>query len=200
MTKATLAERLEAVIRDIDAANADDPRYDLVDGEARPREIVYAERMSASLLLIYPQATETLQIAARAQHVCRWQMPRENYSLGREGYNAWRIACRDHHAAIAADIMARHGYGRAEIDQVRKVIRKENLKTDPESQALENVVGAVFIAFYLTTFVAEHAYYDEAKLLGILTKTFRKMDKVGVDYIKRLDVPESVRRFIRAAE
>ena len=40
--------------------------------------------------------------------------------------------------------MGEHGYSDLEIAQVVKIINKEDIKRDPESQALENVVGAVF--------------------------------------------------------
>ena len=183
----------------IDRLNADDPRTEIVAGVASPREIAYADRMSDCLLQIYPDASETLRIAARAQHVCRWQIPRDSYPLGRGGYNAWRAAAREHHARLAADVMARHGYGPEAIAQVGKIIRKEELKSDPESQALENVVGAVFVEFYLPIFRAEHADYDEAKLLGILARTLRKMDRHGIDYVLRQDLPEPTRRLLSAA-
>ena len=58
----------EAVIRDVDTSNADDPRRIMVDGVERPYEVVYSERMSARLGAMYPDAGELLRIAARAQH------------------------------------------------------------------------------------------------------------------------------------
>ena len=191
--------KLAAVLADIDALNAADPRTEVVDGTPRPREIVYAERMSACLSAMYPDASEALQIAARAQHVRRWEIPREGYPLGRAGYNAWRAACREHHAKLAFTVMLRHGYDAATIAQVAKSIRKEQLKSDPESQALENVVGAVFVEFYLPDFVADHADYDEQKLLGILARTLRKMDRTGIEHVMRQNLPEATRRMLSAA-
>ena len=129
-----LSPRFQAVIAEVDAANAPDPRQDSVAGILHPREVVYSERMSLCLSRLYPEASETLRIAARAQHICRWQIPRQKYPLGREGYNAWRAACRDHHAALVSGIMRRHGYTDEEVSQVVKIIRKEQLKRDPESQ------------------------------------------------------------------
>lgn len=195
----TTSTKLAAVLGALDRLNADDPRTEIVAGVAMAREIAYADRMSDCLLKIYPDASETLRIAARAQHVCRWQIPRDNYPPGRVGYNAWRAAARKHHARIAADVMARHGYEPEAIAQVGKTIRKEELKSDPESQALENVVGAVFVEFYLPAFVADHADYDEAKLLAILARTLRKMDRHGIDYVLRQDLPETTRRLLSSA-
>jgi hypothetical protein len=191
--------RLKAVIADIDAANAQDPRQDSVAGTLRPREVVYSERMSECLPQLYPEASEALRIAARAQHICRWQIPRQKYPLGREGYNAWRAACRDHHAALTSAIMRRHGYADDEIGQVVKIIRKEQLKRDPESQALENVVAVVFVQHYLDAFVAEHKDYDDTKLADILRKTLRKMDSTGHAAALALPLPAATVRLLDLA-
>jgi len=191
--------RFFGVVRDIDAANAGDPRIDIVDGAARPRESVYAERMTQCLTRLYPDASEALRIAARAQHICRWQVPRASYPLGRDGYNSWRGACRDHHAALISDILRRHDYDGTEIANIVGIIKKEALKANPDSQALENVVGVVFAAYYLAPFVSDHPDYDEAKLLGIIKRTLRKMDATGRAGILALSLPEAHRRLIEAA-
>ena len=191
--------RLEAVIQDVDQANAADPRLEVAAGISRPKEVVYSERMTECLLQIYPLASEVLQIAARAQHICRWQIPRGDYPLGREGYNAWRIACRAQHAAIISSIMARHGFAAEETAHVADFVSKKRLKSDPESQALENVVGVVFVRHYLRDFIADHAHYDEAKLSDILRKTFRKMDRVGHDAVMLLDLPPATQAIIGRA-
>jgi hypothetical protein len=191
--------RSQAVIAEIDGVNVNDPRQDIVAGRSRPRELVYSERMSECLSRLYPGASEALRIAARAQHICRWQIPRNKYPRGREGYNAWRSACRDHHATLAAAILHRHGYTESEIAQVVKIIRKEQLKRDPESQALENVVAVVFVDHYLNGFVAAHKDYDDAKLADILRKTLRKMDPTGHTAVLEMPLPEPTRRLIDIA-
>jgi hypothetical protein len=63
---------------------------------------------------MYPDASELLRIAARAQHIRRWNIPRNCYPEGRNGYNDWRKACREHHAALIAGITQRHGYDAAD--------------------------------------------------------------------------------------
>lgn len=199
MTLPDLAARLQTALAAIDQLNAGDPRSELCDGVARPREIVYAERLSGCLLRLYPDASEMLRLAARAQHLARWQIPRQQYPLGREGYNAWRTACRTHHVALATEILRGCGYADADIAHVARLIRKEDLKRDPESQALENAVGVVFIEYELAAFVAAHADYDDAKLLGILRKTMRKLDTVGHTAIRALDLAEPVRRLVHAS-
>ena len=195
----TSSSRLEAVIAAIDAANAADPRSAIVDGIDRPREVVYSERMSQCLARIYPAASQGLQIAARAQHIRRWQIPRSTYPLGRDGYHAWRASCRAHHAALTAGIMGEHGYSDREIAQVVKIINKDEMKQDPESQALENVVGVVFVQHYLDDFIATHTDYDAVKLLNILERTLRKMNAEGHAAILALPLPARTRQLIDTA-
>lgn len=199
MSSPALSARMKHAFDEIDRLNASDPRTDMSGGVPRPREIVYAERLSDCLVHLYPQASETLRVAARAQHLCRWQIPRDRYPLGREGYNAWRTACRDHHVTLVTGILHACGYTGSEIAQVAKVIRKDELKRDPEAQALENAVGVVFVAHELQAFVDAHPDYDDAKLLGILRKTMRKLDPVGHTAIRALELPEPQKRLVHAA-
>jgi hypothetical protein len=182
-----LSHRFDAVIADIDAANAADPRMVTTDGTSRPYELAYAERMSARLAHIYPDASELLRIAARAQHIRRWDIARASFPEGRHGYNDWRSACRQHHAKLVTDIMARHGYDENEIAHATKLIRKEQLKKDKESQALENVVAVVFLEHYFAEFDAAHSGYDDAKMIDIIGKTLRKMSPKGqAEALKKL--------------
>ena len=193
------SEHYQAVIAEIDACNARDPRQEIVDAGSRPYEVVYSERMSECLSHLYPDASEELRIAARAQHICRWQIPRDSYPKGRDGYNAWRAACREHHAVLATEIMRRHRYAEPRIAQVAKIIKKEELKRDGESQALENVVAVVFAEYYLAEFVATHPDYDDEKLVTILKKTLRKMDAVGHGAVLALPLSLQVKQVLDLA-
>jgi hypothetical protein len=191
--------RTAAVLADIDAANADDPRTTTAGGVPGAYEVVYSRRMAARLAMMYPAASELLRIAAHAQHIRRWDIPRARYPEGRDGYNAWRGACRDHHATLTAAILARHGYSAPEIAHVAKLLRKQQLKKDPESQALENVVAVVFVEHYIQEFLASHAGYSEDKLVDILAKTLRKMSPKGHSTVTGLALPATVRRLIDKA-
>lgn len=191
--------RVDAVLAEIDAANAEDPRRTVVGGVARPYESVYAERMTARLAAMYPDASELLRIAARAQHLRRWDIPRGNYPEGRAGYNDWRKTCREHHAKLAGAIMSRHGYGAEDIARVGMMLRKEQLKKDRDSQALENVVDVVFVEHYFDEFLGKYASYDDDKIVDIVGKTLRKMSPKGHQAALALDLPERTRSLIMAA-
>ena len=172
-------ERFARATAAFDAANREDPNRDTVDGQQRPKELLYAERLTAMLTRFAPDAAEPLRLAARCQHVERWKIPRADYPMTRAGYERWRSRLRDYHAERAGAILREAGYDDATIGRVSSLIRKEALKTDAEAQALEDVVALVFMESYLDDFVAKHAGYDEAKFVDILKKTARKMSARG---------------------
>ncbi len=192
-------ERLQKVLAEIDAANAEDPRRDVLDGVEMPFEQVYSRRMLQRLEQMYRDAPETLIIAAYGQHIRRFDIPRSDYEEGRKGYNQWRKACREHHAKLLGEIMRRHGYTEEEIAEVGRLVRKEQLKKDRLSQALENVVDVVFVEHYLQPFLDKYAHYDEDKLIDIVAKTLLKMSPKGHAAALALNLPKAHRRLIEQA-
>ena len=191
-----MTERLQDAIARIDAANAEDPNREFVDGAARPKEVVYAERMTGWLEKLAPEASEALRIAARAQHIERWTMPRAEFPDGREGYLRWRTTLAKFHAERTAGIIAEAGYDEAVIDRVKGLLRKHRLKTDPEVQTLEDVACLVFLESYFADFSKRH---DEAKVIGILQKTWAKMSPRGHDAALALDMPAEARILVEKA-
>jgi hypothetical protein len=147
-----------------------------------------------------PHASEALELAARCQHIERWKIPRSEYPQTRAGYQDWRVRLRDFHADRASAILRDVGYDDEMIARVRALIRKERMKSDPEAQALEDVVALVFLESYLEDFVASHADYDEAKFVDILQKTARKMSAGGrAAALTDIEVPEALLPVIRKA-
>ena len=194
-----MSERLEKVFAEVDAANAEDPRRDVLEGVEMPFEQVYSRRLLARLLEMYPDAPEVLQAAAFGQHVRRFEILRGRFEKGRKGYNQWRRACRMHHADVLGGIMRRCGFSEEEAAEAQRLVRKEGLKRDPLAQALENAVDVVFIAHYLQPFVEKYAEYDEDKLIDILLKTLLKMSPKGHAAALALDLPQAHRRLIEKA-
>lgn len=192
-------EQFNTVIAAIDAVNAEDPRSITVEGKTQPFESVYAARMSATLAQLYPDASELLRIAARAQHIRRWQIPRDTYPKNREGYQKWRLELRKLHADLVGTTMQDNDYSAEDIEQVGRFLRKERLKKDAQSQALENVVDVVFLANYWDDFVARHPQYDDDKLIDIVGKTLRKMSSKGHQAALALDLPDATKRIVLAA-
>lgn len=171
-----MSNNLPFVFAEIDALNSMDPNMELVDGQPQPKELVYGQRMSEQLNLFCPQASERLQIAARAQHIQRWKIARSTYPEGRSGYKQWRMGLAKFHGDMTADIMAKFEYSDDDQQIVKDMLLKKNLKRDPDTQCLEDVICLVFLQYYLEPFAAKHA---EEKLIVIIQKTWKKMSEKG---------------------
>jgi hypothetical protein len=169
-------ERFSRAIDRIDAANSQDPRTTSIEGTEQPLELVYAQRMSRWLLKLYPDASEALRLAARAQHLRRWTIPRNIYPMDRAGYHRWRTDLQKFHAKEAGEILEESGYDPATIARVQSQIRKERLKADPETQALEDAICMVFLEYEFPDFLKKH---PEEKLVTILRRTWAKMSARG---------------------
>ncbi len=184
------AVRFRTALAGIDAANAADPNAEATPGGPRPGALLYGERMTACLLAFLPQASEALQLAVRAQHLERWKLARSAFPEGRKGYHAWRFEQARQHAERAGAILHAAGYDPSFITRVQALLRKERLKLDAEAQALEDVACLVFLEHYFAPFAAKH---DEAKILDILRKTWRKMSPAGQAAALKLSLqPESL--------
>jgi hypothetical protein len=159
-----------------DAENSKDPNKEYDRGEAVPKELLYAQRMSEKLDEFMPGAPEPLRLAVRCQHICRWEIPRDSYEMNRKGYLRWRNELKMFHAEKAAEILEKSGYDADEISEVGDLLLKKNLKKDNVTQALEDVVCLVFLEFYFASFAQKYA---EETLIDILRKTWRKMSSAG---------------------
>lgn len=159
-----------------DAANEEDPHTEVWQGKKFPKELLYAIRMTEKLSEFAPNASEALQLAARCQHICRWEIPRETYNMDRTGYLKWRQDLKKFHAGKAAQILLEAGYDRKTIDEVTFLVEKKQLKRNTDTQALEDVICLVFLQYYFEPFAREHT---EQKLVDILQKTWRKMSEEG---------------------
>ena len=164
--------RLDRAVAELDNISVRDPRSELVDGRPEPKELLYARRMSDTLARFAPDASEELKLAARAQHLARWQVPRSTFAAGREGYLKWRTELMVRHAELAGAVLRNVGYDEKTIRRVGALLRKEGIKRDPDVQTLEDVACLVFLRFYFSDFATQH---DDGKLVRILRKTWRKM-------------------------
>jgi hypothetical protein len=171
--------RFEQAIARFDAANAEDRNKEREEGREFPKELLYAQRMSAMLERFAPEASEALRLAVRCQHICRWKIPRTDYPMTTPGYKQWRAQLMRFHAELAGGILREVGYDEAMIGRVQSLLRKKALKVNPETQTLEDVIGLVFLESYSADFVRSHSQYDEAKLEEILRKILRKMSRRG---------------------
>ena len=189
-------ERFESAVAAFDRANAEDPTHEDVSGVQRPRELVHAERLAAWVERLEPSPSEALRLAARCQHLQRWKIPRSSYPEGRVGYLQWRTQLARFHADRAAEILASAGYGRALIDQVRRINLKQGLRSDPDVQTMEDALCLSFVEHEFDAFAAKH---DDQKLIEILRKTWKKMSPRGRKAALALDASPRLRDLLGRA-
>ncbi len=161
----------------IDRANAQDPVHLLVDGVARPKELVHAERMSHWLGVLAPGASAAQQLAARANHLRRWVSPRSDYPDGRSAYLRWRADHKKRQAAEVAEILAEVGYDQATIGRVRTIVAKANLGGDPDVQTHEDALCLVFLE---SQFDDVSTQLGDDHMIRILRRTAAKMSPAGL--------------------
>ena len=188
--------RLEIVLGWIDAANGSDPNVEILQGVGQPRALLYGKRMSAWLERVYPESSEPLKIAARGQHIRRWEVPRQSYPATRAGYLKWRTYLYGFHADCVAALMNEAGFESTAVERVKSLLQKRGIKTDPETQALEDVICLVFLENYFADFAATQ---DSEKLLNIVRKTWGKMSDKGHGLALQLPFTQSVQELLTRA-
>ncbi len=169
-------ERFERAIAAFDRANGEDPRTLLSGVQLRPRELVHAERLSAWVTQLEPNAAEPLLLAARCQHIRRWQMPRSSYPSGRVGYLQWRTQLARFHADTAARVLAECGYEQDLIEAVRRINLKQNLRSNPDVAVMEDALCLSFLQFEFDEFITK---YEPEKVIEVVQKTWKKMSERG---------------------
>ena len=186
--------RYQAAIAAFDKANAQDPNTEMADGKKYPKELLYEKRMSEMQERFAPGASEAVKLAVRAQHIQRWKIPRGDYSMDKPGYMLWRTTLYKFHAETAGNLMREAGYSDDMIARVKNIVSKKGLKTDPETQMMEDVVDLVFLEHYMAGFAAQHPEYDEAKWIQIIRKTWQKMSPNAHEFAlaNKIKLPEAL--------
>ena len=186
----------EQTMMRLDALHAEDPRRVEAEGEELPQELWHAQRMSAWLERLVECPDELLQLAVRAQHLQRWQVPRGEYPEGRRGYLDWR---RDHGrraGETTARLMEGAGYSAEDAARVAKMVRKEGLGRDAGAQAVEDCACLVFLENYFADFSRT---VGRDHIVRIVRKTWRKMSPRARELALGLPMPASAREVVGEA-
>jgi hypothetical protein len=165
-------ERFAAAIARFDAENARDPRKVVHEGLAQPLELVYSRWLTDWVLRLRPAASEALRLAARCQHLCRWEIPRESFPATRAGYLQWRQKLKTFHADKAAEILRDVGYDPELIEQVRALNLKQHFPEDAEARVLEDALCLLFLERQFAELAQKTT---REKMLGALQKCWAKM-------------------------
>lgn len=188
--------RFIAALERFDALNAVDPNAVITSGGSEPKELHDALAMSRWLDKVYPAASEAAHLAARCQHLCRWEVPRASYPEGRAGYHQWRTDLKHFHAAKGADVLRAVGYEDAMIDAVRVINLKEGLKQNPDVQQIEDVLCLVFLETQFEGYIDQ---WESDKIIRILQKTWAKMSQRGHEAALELPLSDRARRLLEQA-
>ncbi len=199
MTEAGSGQAADLLVRGlaaIDQANAQDPVQVLVDGMARPKELVHAERMTRWLGVLAPDASPAQQLAARANHLRRWVSPRSDYPEGRAAYLRWRADHKKRQAAEVAEILADVGYDEATIDRVRTIVAKANLASDPDVQTHEDALCLVFLESQLDDVSTQ---LGDDHMIRVLRRTAAKMSSAGLAATSEISFSDRGRALLAVA-
>ena len=201
-----MTDQLQSVLSAIDDINSQDINTTFSEGKEYPKELIYGQRMTACLEKHWPQASELLQIAVRAQHIKRWHLKRREFEQGKAGYYQWRIALGKFHAELTANIMIEHGYNNKQAEQAASIICKENLRDKTsnqlslDSQTLEDVACLVFLEHYFDEFSAKYLEQNnEEKIIRIVLLTWRKMSENAHNIALELSLPDHLADIVSKA-
>lgn len=182
-------ERLRRTLERIDEENMKDPTKEAWEGSEMPCAWVYGQRMTQWLLKLQPEPSPELQIAARAQHICRWEIPRDTFPANRKGYLDWRVRMYDFHSEKTLAIMEELGWDEDAQYQVNFYLHKRCLQTNREVQFLEDAACLIFIEHHLLEFAKEHR---DQKVVRIIQKTWDKMTEQGHREVYAIALPDEV--------
>ena len=179
-----------------DQANSEDPNKITVHGKEKPKELVFAERLTEELKQLAPDACEALLLASRCQHIRRWEIPRSTQPMGRAGYLKWRAGLKKFHAETSAKILREVGYSDEIINTVEALNQKKNLKSDSDCQTLEDALCLVFLKYQFDALIRDT---EHEKMIRIVQKTWAKMSDHGHEHALKIDFSSAGKAIIDEA-
>jgi len=191
-----LSGNYAAAVASIDAANADDPSVVTVRGDTLPLALAHGRLATGWVERLVPGADEALLLAARAHHLRRWEVPRATYPEGKVGYHQWKRDQRARHAADVEALLRAAGFGDAVVARVQALVRRDDLRTDPGAQAVEDAACLVFLE---TQLAAVTPAFDHDHLVDVLRKTTKKMSPAGLAAVADVPLGDAERALLAEA-
>ncbi len=185
--------RFNETLARFDELNAEDPNKLLIEGGEMAKELFFAHALFNKTLDLAPDASESLLLAARSQHLCRWKLSRSEYPEGRVGYLKWRQKLKELHAEWAADVLDEKGYPSEMLDLVKTLNLKENIKSNPDCQILEDALCIVFLEYQYEALAEK---YEDDKVVSIVQKTLKKMGPLGIEQAHEMTFSERPQKLL----
>jgi hypothetical protein len=161
-----------------------------------PKELHDAFAMTRWVETLYPKASEAVHLAARCQHLCRWEVPRSSYPEGRVSYLKWRADLKERHAEQSAKVLQGRGYGSDMIDAVVAINLKRGLKSNSDVQQIEDALCLVFLEKQLEGYLGK---WEDGKIIRILKKTWGKMSERAHEAALNLPMSDHARSLVERA-
>ena len=189
--------QIQQALAAFDAANAQDPNREKVNGQAQPHELIDARRVADWVGKLKPDASAALRLASRCQHIRRWKKPRSQYPPTRDGYLKWRQDLRKFHADTATEILRKIGCEEPLIQAVRNLNLKKGLnRKEGDVQILEDALCLTFLEFEFSSFLKR---ISEERMIGILQKTWNKMSPSGQQRALSLPLEGTAKQLLQKA-
>lgn len=195
-------EKLTKALQLFDEANSKDPNKETdYDNAETPKELLYSKRMLDMIKRFKPDVDEVAKLSVAAQHIERWKSPRSDYPMNRKGYHQWRTNLYKFHAETAAKLLEKAGYDQETIERVKLAIGKKNLRSNPDTQIVEDIAALTFIEHYMTAMYNNFPQYDEDKWIDIIIRTWKKMSPGAHEFALsgKLKLPEALVPLIQKA-
>ena len=187
---------LELAQNTIDEYNKKDPTIENWKGVAYPKEYLESIKRTNWLEKIAPNANNALKIATRSQHIGRWEIPRDSYESSRLGYLTWRSDLAKYHARITSEILQNLNFDVSTIDKVNNLNLKKGIKTDIDTQIIEDVLCLTFLENHIEAFAPSQ---DEEVLANIIQKTWKKMSDIGREEALKISYKPEILAFLKKA-
>lgn len=179
----------------LDAVHATEP----APPAGKPSELAYAGHIEQWITRLMEQPSLALRLAARAQHLERWVIPRASFPLDKPGYLTWRKTVQQRQGERAKEVLTRAGMDAVTSARVGVLVAKAAPKGDPDAQALEDAACLTFLATELSDFASHHPDYTRDKFIDIIRKTWRKMSPRGHQLALAIPLSEAHQALVKAA-
>lgn len=186
----------------VDDANGSDPRSLDLDGSARPRaqaEGIVATRWAWRLA---GPPSPALQLAVRAHHLRRWELPRTAEAPGRAGYLRWRRRLYDLQGDALGALLAGCDVTADVADRAVELVRKRGIgpdgaNADPEAQTYEDALCLTFLSTSELPELVESLADERA--VEVLRRTARKMSAPALELATTIPLPAREAELLRTA-
>src|SRR4030095_10463049 len=190
-----LNPRFESAIAAFDQANSQDPKKEVWEGVETAYELLYSRWMTEWVKKLDPKPSEAVLLAARCQHLRRWEIPRADFDPGRIGYLKWRKYLYQFHADKAGEILREVGYPEETIRKVQDINLKKSIK-DPDTQTIEDALCLVFLQYQFSDFLKKT---PREKMPDIIKKSWAKMSPKAREFALKLPFSEEETKLIQSS-